>query len=342
MFQHAKVQLAELAGRDDHRNVNMAIQTAPLAVHPSSATIDVKLSDADASPVLLDVANSYDGSNVVFRLLRLESWGPALMNLGFHRFGSPFSMLNLFTNLELAQQRLVSKSAELLEIKCRHRILDAACGRGKSSFIIHCAHPGSSVVGVDLLERNIQVARTLFDQIQNLSYVTGNAMALDFRDESFDRVICLEAAFHFPDRSQFLREAFRVLSPGGKLIVVDFAWNSDADRRRLNSPEVRLVRDIWQWDDMYSIPEYPRIARESGFRMLSSHDWSHRVTAPIQGLFQCLALLGNNRWGRQFLQWRNPLYRSVSHNDWKALARASRAHDYMRHCSKYMAFVFEK
>lgn len=292
--------------------------------------------------VPLDVATSYDGSNVVYRLLRLGSWGPALMNLGYYTFRGPLVFLNAFSNLEFAQRRLVMKSIDLLQVDQGHRVLDVACGRGKSSFIMHCLHPEATVIGLDLLERNVQVARTLFDQARNLSYVAGSAMDLDFPDSSFDRVLCVEAAFHFPDRGRFLREACRVLRPGGRLTVVDFAWTTDADRVHRDDPETLVVREVWQFDDMFSIPEYERVARDSGLRMVSQTDWSSRVTHPVQGLFKCLSVLGNRPWGRRLLNWRNPLFQSISPDDWRVLDHAVRSHDHTHRHSRYMAFVFEK
>lgn len=297
--------------------------------------------DADRTP-RLDVKSSYDGSNVVYRLMRMETWGPSLMNLGYYRFGGILSLLNYGANQELAQRRLVMKAVKLLNVGKRHRVLDVACGRGKSSFMVSCMNPDASVVGLDLLDRNVQVAETLFDQTDRLSYQCGNAMSLDFPDASFDRVMCLEAAFHFPDRSRFLKEAFRVLRPGGKLVVVDFAWNTDAHRSHREDPETRLVRHIWQWEDMYSISDYHKTANEAGFEQNRAEDWSSRVTAAIQRLFECVSRLGNCGWGRKLLERRNPMYRSFTQEDWKDAARAVKAHDHVRKHTSYMAFTYDK
>ena len=105
---------------------------------------------------------------------------------------------------------------------------------------------------------------------------------------------------------------------------------------------MRVVREIWQWDDMFSINDYETVAQQSGFKMLSSSDWSRSVTHPIQCSFEFRSAIGNNDWGRQFMEWKNPLYRSFSIDDWKAIALAVDAHKYARQFTNYMAFVFEK
>lgn len=309
---------------------------------PASEAVRRITEPAVLPSALPDVSSSYDGSNVMFHVLRLSSWGPALMNLGWHKYRGAFRFMNIGKNLERAQRRLVMKTIDLLGVQPGERALDLACGRGKSSFMLSTLQPRTTVVGVDLLDENVQVARTLFGQVSNLSYAAGSAMELSYAEGTFDRVMCIEAAFHFPDRGAFLREACRVLRPGGRLVVVDFAWNSNQDREHLEDPETQLVRKIWQWDDFFSIPEYELRAREAGFNVASRHDWTSRVTHPIQGMLQYLSGMGKTRIGRWILTRKNPMYGSLTAANWEELGEIVKAHYHVQRFSKYMAFVFEK
>src|SRR5262245_61929687 len=132
MIKCTRGKFAEIPIRKS-RQMNLAPVASDTCVEISDT-----IADTDTSPVHPEF--SYDGSEPVFRLLRLETAGAALMNLGYFGLRGPLAVLNILRSLGKAQRRLVMKSVELLQVSDRHNVLDVACGRGESSYIIQCLH----------------------------------------------------------------------------------------------------------------------------------------------------------------------------------------------------------
>ncbi len=287
----------------------------------------------------------YAGQPITLRMLRAMGWGPELLNLGYFRWRGPLVFLNLIPShlhLSVTQHHLLRKAAAFLGIQRGDRVLDVACGRGKSSYYLAGAHPGAEVEAIDLLPENVQIAQSLYAHTRGLTYRAGDAMNLPFSPGAFDKVFCLEAAFHFPDRSRFLAEAARVLKPGGRLVVVDFMWEKDDRSLILQDPRTRIVQNVWGWTDFSSIDEYRRAAEGAGFHVTQLNDWTSRVTRPLQWLSEFVVRLGTSAGGRRLLAATNPLTRAMSKGDWKELATATAAHRFVAKASRYVVIVLEK
>lgn len=296
------------------------------------------------------VATAYNASSVTFRVLRAFGWGP-LLNLGYYPFGKPLTLLNFlatpllftpFLRLPAAQLNLVRKGVARLNLRHGHRVLDVGCGRGTSSYLMAAAHPDTQVTGIDLLPDHVMVARTLYGNTPNLAYVEGDALHLDFPERSFDRVLCLEAAFHFPDRARFLSELSRVVVDGARVVIVDFMWKDDAARGLCSEEMRRLVQNTWQWENFDSVAEYQHNARRNGFAVEACLDWSSHVTAPLRTIFDTVAGLARWRWGRRLLCSYHPPLRALSDDDWREFGRAAVAHGAIHRAAQYAALVLNR
>lgn len=101
-------------------------------------------------------------------------------------------------------------------------VLDVATGTGRIALGVAPQVPEGRVIGIDQAEQMLRVAADKADEA-GLTNVTFQHYAVEselpFPDASFDLVTCSLAMVYFQDRPAFIREAGRVLKPGGALVV---------------------------------------------------------------------------------------------------------------------------
>jgi demethylmenaquinone methyltransferase/2-methoxy-6-polyprenyl-1,4-benzoquinol methylase len=105
-------------------------------------------------------------------------------------------------------------------------VLDCACGTGDLSFAF--ADAGAAVTGLDFTAGMLEVARekaaaSAREAWKGVVFIQGDAMALPFPDASFDVVSIAFGIRNVSDPAKAFGEFFRVLRPGGRLIVLEFS-----------------------------------------------------------------------------------------------------------------------
>ncbi len=106
------------------------------------------------------------------------------------------------------------------------RLLDVAGGTGDVAFRFLKRAPGASAVVLDLTESMLVEGRKRAEAARladNLDWVVGDAMALPFPANSFDAYTISFGIRNVTRINDALKEAYRVLRPGGRLMVLEFS-----------------------------------------------------------------------------------------------------------------------
>jgi len=106
------------------------------------------------------------------------------------------------------------------------RLLDVAGGTGDVSFRFLDRAPGATATVLDMTEQMLVEGQKRAEATQKadrLDWIVGDAMALPFEDMSFDRYTISFGIRNVTRIQDALNEAFRVLKPGGRLMVLEFS-----------------------------------------------------------------------------------------------------------------------
>ncbi len=135
-------------------------------------------------------------------------------------------------------------------------VLEVAVGTGRNLALYSSA---SSVVGIDVSEQMLDVARArAADLPLDVELRAGDAQALEFADSSFDTVVSTLSLCSIPDERQALAESYRVLKPGGVLLLLEHVRSPvtviRAGQRLLEPLFVRLLCDHLTREPLESVP----------------------------------------------------------------------------------------
>ena len=185
------------------------------------------------------------------------------------------------------------------------RVLDVGCGVGTSAIAI-ARRFGATVTAVDispimLTRASSNVRRTGLAGQVTVTY--GDILALDFPDNSFDRVVA-EAVTMFVDRPRAVRELIRICKPGGRVLATEFFW------RQPPTPEARemFLGQICPGMQVDTLEEWVHLYEEgAGLSNMQVISGPFDMMTPAgflsdEGIANCLAVMGRTMTRLSYLR----------------------------------------
>jgi ubiquinone/menaquinone biosynthesis C-methylase UbiE len=162
-----------------------------------------------------------------------------------------YDVLAKLVGTEAAHRQLVAQA----DIAPGRHVLDIGCGTGNLTLLVKALHPGAEVVGLDPDPKALTRAqRKAGERGLALRLDHGFADALPYADASFDRVLSALMLHHLTldEKARTLREARRVLRPGGSFHALDFEGDG-------------LVAHLFHRAALADQRRIPALLRDAGF-----------------------------------------------------------------------------
>lgn len=130
-------------------------------------------------------------------------------------------------------------------------LLDVACGQGGTTRTLSQFVPAGEILAINISTQQLAAAEK---NAPGSQFRAMSATDLDLPDQSQAGILCVEAVFHFETRRRFLKEALRVLQPGG--------WLALSDVRFRFPPPARIIPPA---NHFHHLREYAQIYTDAGF-----------------------------------------------------------------------------
>lgn len=224
-----------------------------------------------------------------------------------------------------------ARTIEIIDVAKGARVVDIGCGFGflARDLALTVGSEGS-VVGIDRSESRLSETAERCRGLPQVELLRGDATSLPLEDACCDAAVTTQVYEYVADVAAALQEANRVLEPGGKLLIVDTAW----DTAVLGVDDRELNRKVFAaFEDHVAHPNLPtslrRFLSSNGFRVaysevMPTYSSTHFDNRSAGGTLAGMAsfVVGRNglteddvaRWQRDWMQRadRNEFFFSIN------------------------------
>lgn len=194
------------------------------------------------------------------------------------------------TQVYQQHQALLAKNQVLYDyagIKRDDKVLDAGCGIGGSSIWMAKQH-GNTVTGITISQKQVHYAEKHAKRhgvADLVDFQVADFCATPFADASFDVVWALESSCHALNKADFLREAYRLLRPGGRLVVCDgFLLQRQFTEQQWQA--VVTCLDGWAVPNLCDRQEFTDLLTKQNFQAIQCYDISRETMPSVDYMYK--------------------------------------------------------
>jgi len=232
------------------------------------------------------------------------------MHFGYFRWGvNPFALERMLD--EMTRQVLLRLD---LDLDKENRLLDMGCGLGASARFAVRESSGLSIDGLTLVPWQVEQARRLATEEGldgSARFFQGDYTAAPFAEGTYDGVYAVESACHAAgyDKEDFVREAARLVKPGGRLVLADGFLKGTRKMNRLVQWCADTACRNWALETFGEIDCFTDCLKRNGFDVVRVEDISWRIAPSVmhipwvtarflfKELFKTRLRMNRVRWG---------------------------------------------
>ncbi len=223
-----------------------------------------------------DVADYYNTTQNHY-----EKWWNLKRNLSLH-YGIWDENTRTFAEALANTNKIMMEQAK---ISAKDHVLDAGCGVGGAAFYVH-QYSKAQVTGISLSTKQVDLATQLAQSKKIANQVVFEIMdytKTSFEAGSFDVIWACESVCHANNKTDFIKESYRLLKKGGRLVLCDF-FKTEGDQKDGNN-WMRKWKDTWAIDDFASIQYFKESLINGGYGAIESVDFTSNVSKSARRMF---------------------------------------------------------
>lgn len=158
-------------------------------------------------------------------------------------------------SMERGHRPVGEQAIARLRVSPEANVLDVGCGSGWAARLL--AQAAGHVIGIDVSDEMIRVAREQSTNFANVEYQVASAENLPFPDNTFTHAFSMESLYYYAHIGKALREIARVLQPGGSFVTV-------VDLYQENLPSHQWIETLKVPVQLLSTAEYRSLFEAAG------------------------------------------------------------------------------